>query len=85
MFNEVGMDMTTAINLFLRTVKREERIPFDILTEKAYRKLEIAHNEYILTELEKSEVEAADPNTRWLTHEEIMTNAAKRREARKHV
>jgi len=34
-FNEVGMDMTTAINLFLRTVKREERIPFDIRTERA--------------------------------------------------
>jgi len=84
-FNEVGMDMTTAINLFLRTVKREERIPFDIRTERAYRQREAAHHEYILAELEKAELEAADPNTKWLTHEEIMANAAKRREARKRV
>ena len=82
-FNEVGMDMTTAINLFLRTVEREERIPFDIRTKRAYRKA-IDH-EYILAELEKAELEAAAPNTKWLTHEEIMANVAKRREARRHV
>ena len=84
-FNEVGMDMTIAINLFLRTVKREERIPFDIRTERAYRQRETAHHEYILAELEKAELEAANPNTKWLTHEEIMANVAKRREARKRV
>jgi len=43
------------------------------------------NHDYFLAELEKAEREAADPNTRWLTHEEIMTNIAKRREARNHV
>jgi addiction module RelB/DinJ family antitoxin len=42
-FGEIGMDMTTAIDSFLRTVVREERIPFDLRTAKAYR--EAAHRE----------------------------------------
>ena len=80
---EIGMDMTTAIDAFLRTVIREERIPFDLRTERAY--LEVAHREYIRTELEKSIVEADDPNTKWMTHDEVMANIARRREARKRV
>ena len=82
-FNEVGMDMTTAINLFLRTVKLEERIPFNIRTERAYR--EATHTEYIKAELEKSIQEASDPNIKRLTHEEIMARIIERREARNHV
>jgi hypothetical protein len=31
------------------------------------------HNEdYILTELEKASKEAADPNTKWLSHDEVF-------------
>ena len=81
-FNEVGMDMTTAINLFLRTVKREERIPFEIRTERAYRSREAAHYEYIQAELEKSILEANDPNTKRLSHEEVMANLRQQNEAR---
>lgn len=29
-FNELGLNMTTAINMFLRTVIREHGIPFDL-------------------------------------------------------
>ena len=29
-FNELGLNMTTAINLFLRTVIREHGIPFEL-------------------------------------------------------
>lgn len=29
-FNELGLNMTTAINLFLRTAIREHGIPFDL-------------------------------------------------------
>ena len=35
--------------------------------------------------LEKAEQEAANPNTVWLSHEEIMANIAKQRKERKHV
>jgi len=78
---EIGMDLTTAIDLLLRTIVREERIPFNLQTEKSYR--EATHRDYIRTELEKAELEAADPNTKWLSHEEVMTNLKEQREARK--
>ena len=29
-FNELGLNMTTAVNMFLRTVIRENGIPFDL-------------------------------------------------------
>ena len=82
-FGEMGLDMTTAINSFLRTVVREERIPYDIRTERAYR--EAAHREYINRELDKSMSEAADPNTNWLSHDEIVSRINKRHEARSRV
>jgi DNA-damage-inducible protein J len=82
-FGEIGMDMTTAIDSFLRTVAREERIPFDLCTAKAYR--EAARREYISVELDKSITEASDPNTKRVSHEELMGHLKRRREARKNV
>ena len=32
-FNELGLNMTTAINIFLRTVIREHGIPFELKLE----------------------------------------------------
>lgn len=29
-FNELGLNMTTAVNMFLRTAIREHRIPFEL-------------------------------------------------------
>ena len=78
---EIGMDLTTAIDLLLRTIVREERIPFNLQTERAYR--ESAHREYIRTELEKAKLEAVDPNTKWHTHGEVMTSLKAQREARR--
>ena len=78
--SEIGMDLTTAVDLLLRTVVREERIPFNLQTERAYR--ETAHREYINAELEKAKLEAANPNTKWLTHDEVMASLKAQREAR---
>jgi len=69
---EIGMDLTTAVDLLLRTIVREERIPFNLQTERAYR--EAAHREYIRVELGKAKLEAANPNTIWRTHDEVMAN-----------
>jgi len=82
-FNEMGMDMTTAITIFLKTVEREERIPFDIRTGRSY--YNGLDHERIGIALEEAEREAADPTTKWLSHEEVMANAAKRREERIRV
>ena len=78
---EIGMDLTTAIDLLLRTIVREERIPFSLQTDRAYR--EAIHKEYINAELEKAKLEAADPNTKWRSHEEVISNLKAQREARK--
>ena len=78
---EIGMDMTTAIDLLLRTIVREERIPFNLQTEKSYR--EAIHREYIKAELEKAKLEAIDPNTNWLSHDDVISSLKAQREARK--
>ena len=41
-FNELGLNMTTAINLFLRTAIREHGIPFDL-------KLDVPNNTTVAT------------------------------------
>ena len=78
---EIGMDLTTAIDLLLRTIIREERIPFNLQTEKSYR--EATHREYIKAELERARLEADDSNTKWLSHDDVITNLKAQREARK--
>ena len=78
--NEIGMDMTTAIELLLRTIVREEKIPFELSTHKAYR--EEAHRQFIRTALEKSKLDAASPDTKWLTQDDVMTKLERQREAR---
>ena len=76
-FSEIGIDITTAINSFLKTVVREERIPYELRTEKAY-----VNEMYILAKLEESITEANDPNTKRLSNDEVMDKIMKRREAR---
>ena len=78
--SEIGMDLTTAIDLLLRTIVREERFPFELRTYKAYR--EDLHRQFIRAELEKSKIEASDPNTKWLTQSEVMASLDRQREAR---
>ena len=81
--SEIGMDLTTAIDLLLRTIVREERIPFDLRTKNAYR--DDIHRQYILEELEKSMSEAEDPNTVWVSHDDVMKKLEQRRKTRTHV
>jgi DNA-damage-inducible protein J len=82
-FGKMGLDMTTAIELFLRAAIMEERIPFEIRTEQAYR--EAAHRAYIDAALDESMLEANDPNTERLSHADIMESLKKQRETRSRV
>ncbi len=81
--SEIGMDLTTAIDLMLRTIVREERIPFNLQTERAYR--DDAYGRYIKAELDKSKLEAADLDTQWLSHDEVMGKLRAQRGARNSV
>lgn len=53
-FNELGFNMTTAINMFLRSTIRERGIPFDL-------KLEV-FNETTLKAIEEGDRIASDPS-----------------------
>ena len=80
---EIGMDLTTAIDSFLRTVVREERFPLELRTAKAYR--EAAQRVFINDALDASMLEAANPNNKKLSHGEILTHLRQQREARQRV
>ncbi len=54
-FNALGLNMTTAINMFLRTAIREHGIPFDL-------KLDVP-NETTIAAIEEGRRLMADPNT----------------------
>lgn len=78
--SEIGMDLTTAIDLLLRAIVREERIPFDLRTQKSYR--EEVYRYIVREELENSKIEAASPNTKWLSHDDVMKKLNRQRTAR---
>jgi DNA-damage-inducible protein J len=82
-FGKMGLDMTTAIELFLRAAIIEERIPFEIRTEQAYR--ETAHKAYINAALDESMSESNDPGVKRLSHAEVMASLKKQRETRNRV
>jgi DNA-damage-inducible protein J len=82
-FGKMGLDMTTAIELFLRAAILEERIPFEIRTEQAYR--EAIHRAHINAALDESIMEASDPDAKRYTHAEIVDRMNKRHEARSRV
>ena len=81
--SEIGMDLTTAVDLLFRAIVREERIPFDLRTKTSY--AENTHRQYIRDELAKSMAEANDPNTVWLSHDDVMNKLEQQRKARSRV
>jgi hypothetical protein len=46
---------------------------------------ESAHTEYILAELEKARLEAEDPDTKWVSQDEMLAMLRNRQEARPRV
>lgn len=81
--NEIGMDMTTAVDLLLRTIVREERIPFELRTLRSYR--DDMNQQYIRQELEKAKFEAANPDTVWLSHDDVKEKLRQQKAARHGV
>lgn len=42
-FEDIGLSMSTAINIFLRKVARERRIPFELSADPFYSESNMAH------------------------------------------
>jgi addiction module RelB/DinJ family antitoxin len=66
MLEEMGINMTTYLTSSLKALVRERKIPFDMVTQ------EYLADQTILAKLAESEKEAADPNTKWLTQDEVF-------------
>ena len=48
---ETGMNITTAINIFVKTVVREQRIPFEIETDQFYSKKNMEYLAKVVAEI----------------------------------
>lgn len=62
--NEIGLSMSTAINIFLKTVVRENRIPFELSADPFYNKTNIE-------ELERRVADIRSGNSTLKEHELI--------------
>ena len=66
LFEELGLNMTTAITMFIRQAVRQGAIPFAVSVEP-----EAEYREWIKQELQKSWERRSDPDAKWYTTEEI--------------
>lgn len=66
-FNELGLNMTTAINIFLRTAIREQGIPFEL-------KLDLP-NEITTASIEEGRKMLSDPSSKKYSNIDDFKNA----------
>jgi DNA-damage-inducible protein J len=50
-FDEMGMNMTTAFTIFAKTVARQGRIPFEIATDPFYSEANQAHLAEVISDI----------------------------------
>ena len=63
-FDDIGLSMSTAVNIFLKTVVRENRIPFELTADPFY-------NKENLTELERRAADVRSGKSTLKEHELI--------------
>ena len=66
MLNDIGINMTTFIVSCLKALIRERKIPFEMVTTQ------YSIDQMILEKLIEAEREAADPDTIWVSHNEVF-------------
>ncbi len=66
--DKTGMNVSTAINMFIKAVLREQILPFDIKTDD--------YDDYISKKLAEAEKEMKTSSKRY-THEEVMEGIRK--------
>ena len=53
--DEIGLTMSTAITIFLKTVVREQRIPFELTADPFYSKSNMEHLNSVVNRIENGE------------------------------
>ena len=66
MLNDIGMNMTSFFLASLKALIRERKIPFAMVTSQ------YLADHIILEKLAEAEKEADDPNTNWLSRDEVF-------------
>ena len=51
LFNSLGISMSVAINMFIKSVLREHRLPFEIKTDPFYSKSNIEYLEKVVSDI----------------------------------
>jgi len=65
-FEEMGINMTTALNAFLKATVREGKIPFELVSD------EYAHRKMAREKLQESLSESAKDDAKWLSQEDVF-------------
>jgi len=66
MLDDIGLNMTTFITSSLKALVREKRVPFALVSG------EYLSDRIIMEKLAEAEKEASDPNTKWLSIDEVF-------------
>ena len=72
MLEDMGINMTTYIVSSLKALVRERKIPFEMVTTQ------YLTGQMILEKLAEAEKEATNPDTKWLSHDEVFGEIRKR-------
>ena len=67
MLEDIGINMTTYFVSSLKALIRERKIPFEMVTTQ------YLADQMILGKLAEAEKEASNPNTTWLSHDEVFS------------
>ena len=51
--NETGMNVSVAVNMFIKTVLREHKLPFEIKTDPFYSESNIKHLEKVVADIKE--------------------------------
>jgi addiction module RelB/DinJ family antitoxin len=65
---KIGISTNAIFSLFANKVVMEKRIPFEIADTEA----QVKHHQWIYEQLGERERAAGDPQTKWLTEDEVM-------------
>lgn len=80
LFNSLGINMTTAINIFLKQSVREQGIPFQISAKEGYNALSAYrgkaakipdYEEYVAASLKEADMKVAEGTMKYYTADEI--------------
>lgn len=82
LFDSLGINMTTAINIFLRQAVREQAIPFLISANKEYNSIPAYrgkadryayYEDYVTSSLKEADIKAAEGTMKYYTADEIRS------------